>query len=302
VDVARSMIAVARREAHRGHRCEFVVNRSPHLRRFPDATFDFVHSCLVLQHMPPSIALGYVGEFLRICRPGGIVVFQLPAETYAEQVISDRYALRASAYSARIVLSDPPASLVSSEATAVRMVVTNESAVTWRHDIPAGRHITIANHWLRADGTVAVPDDGRAYLPRTLEPGESCEVELGVHAPVDPAGYILEVDLVQERVCWFAERGSTTARARVTILPVPGPSAPDVPESIPAPPVDARPSLLQRILHPFRQGTPTFEMHVVPRLDVERVIRNAGGELLHAIDDDAAGYRWLSYTYVCRRV
>ena len=51
----------------------------------------------------------------------------------------------------------------------------------------------------------------------------------------------------------------------------------------------------------FRRGTPTFEMHVVPRAEVERVIRAHGGELLQAIDDNAAGDRWLSYTYVCRK-
>jgi hypothetical protein len=42
-------------------------------------------------------------------------------------------------------------------------------------------------------------------------------------------------------------------------------------------------------------------MHVVPRADVEAAIARAGGELLSAIDDGAAGYRWLSYTYVARR-
>ena len=43
-------------------------------------------------------------------------------------------------------------------------------------------------------------------------------------------------------------------------------------------------------------------MHVVPRAIVEGTVRANGGDLLHAIDDNAAGERWLSYTYVCRRV
>jgi len=42
-------------------------------------------------------------------------------------------------------------------------------------------------------------------------------------------------------------------------------------------------------------------MHVVRRADVERVIAESGGTLLCAIDDNDAGARWLSYTYVCRR-
>jgi hypothetical protein len=60
-------------------------------------------------------------------------------------------------------------------------------------------------------------------------------------------------------------------------------------------------SLLRQLLRPFRRGTPTFEMHVVPRADVEAAIQRSGGKLLHAIDDGAAGYRWLSYTYVARK-
>jgi hypothetical protein len=47
---------------------------------------------------------------------------------------------------------------------------------------------------------------------------------------------------------------------------------------------------------------PTFSMYTVPRSEVEAVIRAGGGELLAAIDDNAAGAGWQSYTYVCRRV
>ena len=42
-------------------------------------------------------------------------------------------------------------------------------------------------------------------------------------------------------------------------------------------------------------------MHVVAREAVERTIRAKRGTLLHAVDDNAAGERWVSYTYVCRR-
>ncbi len=54
VDVARSMIDQARRYHAASSRCEFLLNRDLDLRQFPDATFDFVHSCLVLQHIPPG--------------------------------------------------------------------------------------------------------------------------------------------------------------------------------------------------------------------------------------------------------
>jgi hypothetical protein len=80
------------------------------------------------------------------------------------------------------------------------------------------------------------------------------------------------------------------------------------PVVVDAPPVadgrvgdNPRAPLLRRLLRPFRRGTPTFEMHVVPRAEVEAAIDRSGGRLLAAIDDGAAGYRWLSYTYVARK-
>jgi hypothetical protein len=145
---------------------------------------------------------------------------------------------------------------------------------------------------------VAIPDDGRAMLTDTLAPGQCCEVALAVHAPIEPGRHVLEIDLVQERVCWFAEKGSPTLR--VPIVTSGDPVATTVEKAAPIVSGPRR-SVLRRLLRPFRRGTPTFEMHVVPRTEVEAAIRRSGGELLRAIDDGAAGYRWLSYTYVVRK-
>jgi SAM-dependent methyltransferase len=297
VDVARSMIALARRHGARGHRCRFVVNKAPHLARFADGAFDLVHSCLVLQHIRPEVAVRYVREFLRVCRPGGLVVFQLPSVAYSEEEVTARYALPVEACRSTIRIVEVPPTLHAGARVSVHVTVANDSPLAWPHDIPAGRHITIANHWIHGDGTMAVPDDGRAYLTRTLQPGATCDVLLDVQAPQSAGEYTLEVDLVQERVCWFAERGSPTARARVVVQPVPLVVAPPAPVA----PAPARASLLRRLQRVFSRGTPAFEMHVVPREEVERAIREGGGTLLHALEDGAAGYRWLSYTYVCRR-
>ena len=306
VDVARSMIDQARRYHAASSQCEFLLNRGLDLRQFPDATFDFVHSCLVLQHIPPEISIRYIEEFFRVCKPGGLVAFQLPSETRPESVISAQHALRGRAYVAAIVLTDPPASLATSELATLGVMVTNASPVEWRHDIPAGRHLCVANHWRRQDGTMAMFDDARARLPRTIGPGESFEVQLGVQAPGEPGAYLLEVDLVQELVCWFAEKGSRTARAAVTVSSR-GAADPDAPAAtvgatLGNPTPNRRPSsIVDRILRPFRSGTPRFEMHTIPRPQVEETIRRAGGHLIQAIDDNAAGPGWLSYTYVCRR-
>lgn len=300
IDVAKSMVAVARRY-NKNPRCRFVVNRDPDLRAINSATFDFVHSCLVLQHIPPEVTIKYIEEFFRVAKPGGLVVFQLPAERYSEEVITERYRLPDEAYAVTISPIDPPTTMRPGEDATVRLTIRNDSAHVLPHDVPAGRHICIANHWLRADGSIAVADDGRAMLPETLAPGDRCEAQLTVHAPAETERHMLEIDLVQERVCWFAERGSPTARVPVVIAGLP--IVPEAMNAASGPNGDGhRASFLRRWLRPFRRGTPTFEMHVISRSEVEMAIERSGGKLLHAIDDGAAGYRWLSYTYVARKL
>ena len=78
VDRAASMIALAQEYDRSSAKCEFVINRRPHLRRFTGNTFDLVYSRLVLQHIPPTQIKRYIQELLRLLAPGGLFVFQLP--------------------------------------------------------------------------------------------------------------------------------------------------------------------------------------------------------------------------------
>jgi SAM-dependent methyltransferase len=78
VDIAPSMIERARQFAS-GSSCEFVLLDTGDLRAFPDGQFDLVYSKITLQHMRPRYSTGYLREFIRVLRPGGIVVFQLPS-------------------------------------------------------------------------------------------------------------------------------------------------------------------------------------------------------------------------------
>ena len=75
VDVAASMIEGARARNVFADRVSYVVNTATTLP-FDDATFDFAYSILVLQHIPPKAAAGYISELVRVLRPGGVVVFQ----------------------------------------------------------------------------------------------------------------------------------------------------------------------------------------------------------------------------------
>jgi SAM-dependent methyltransferase len=78
VDIAPSMIAAAERHNTRSN-CRFVLNERPDLAVVPDASVDFVYTTIVLQHMPPAAALGYVAEFARVLKPGGMAVLTVPS-------------------------------------------------------------------------------------------------------------------------------------------------------------------------------------------------------------------------------
>jgi SAM-dependent methyltransferase len=77
LDVSSVMVRLARH--HNAHRpaCRFVVNRRPDLAAIPDASIDLLYSKLTPQHMEPQLALGYLPEFVRVLRPGGVAVFQV---------------------------------------------------------------------------------------------------------------------------------------------------------------------------------------------------------------------------------
>ena len=75
VDVAASMIEGAHARNAFPDRVSYVLNVATTLP-FDDATFDFAYSVLVLQHVPPKAAAGYISELVRVLRPGGVVVFQ----------------------------------------------------------------------------------------------------------------------------------------------------------------------------------------------------------------------------------
>lgn len=78
VDIAPAMLERAQRFNRHGDRCRYVLNTQNHLQAFPAACFDLVYSRITLQHLPRRHIQLYLVEFIRILRPEGLLVFQLP--------------------------------------------------------------------------------------------------------------------------------------------------------------------------------------------------------------------------------
>src|SRR5581483_4055577 len=110
-----------------------------------------------------------------------------------------------------------PASCAAEPGAELRIpvTVTNVSPDVWRPSEVSG--IFVANRWLNGWGRVVSALDGRSPLPGACPPGSSVEVELSVVAPRESGRYILELDLVDEGVAWFKDRGSEATRVRVQV-------------------------------------------------------------------------------------
>jgi SAM-dependent methyltransferase len=79
VDISPTMVETARELNADLDNCSFRHNNRADLTMFADSSFDFVGSDIVLQHLPDEAAVErYLAEFVRVLRPGGLLVFQLP--------------------------------------------------------------------------------------------------------------------------------------------------------------------------------------------------------------------------------
>jgi SAM-dependent methyltransferase len=73
VDISRQMIHEAD-SLNRYEHCRYLVNTDVRLP-FADASFAFLYSNIVLQHMPRRFATEYLREFVRVLAAGGVLVF-----------------------------------------------------------------------------------------------------------------------------------------------------------------------------------------------------------------------------------
>lgn len=78
VDISAAMVARATAFNRYPERCRYVVNTEARLSSFASGSYSFIYTSIVLQHMQPSLSLGYLAEFARVLKRGGALVFQLP--------------------------------------------------------------------------------------------------------------------------------------------------------------------------------------------------------------------------------
>lgn len=78
VDISPTMIRLAKEFNRDLPQCQFVLNERDKLESLQDNYFGFVYTSIVLQHMAEGFIRKYIAELVRVLRPGGVLVFQLP--------------------------------------------------------------------------------------------------------------------------------------------------------------------------------------------------------------------------------
>jgi ubiquinone/menaquinone biosynthesis C-methylase UbiE len=114
-----------------------------------------------------------------------------------------------------IEVATPAVTLQHEESARLSVRVTNSGSARWLHENTALHGtVRLGTHLYDAEGVLVDVDHSRHALPRSVDPGETIEMDIDVPVPAS-AGCRLELDLVSEGVRWFENEGSRPARVVV---------------------------------------------------------------------------------------
>ncbi|HSK44826.1 MAG TPA: class I SAM-dependent methyltransferase [Candidatus Binatia bacterium] len=101
VDISSTMIHLARELNPNCPHCRFLLNEDARLKSLPDNYFGFIYTSLVLQHIAEPCSHEYIAELLRVLKPGGVLIFQVPDRLHADSLtrLRVRLALRSRLHS-----------------------------------------------------------------------------------------------------------------------------------------------------------------------------------------------------------
>ena len=90
VDISPAMITLARELNRNLPNCRFQLNEDIQLTGLPDNYFGFIYTSLVLQHIAEPCSHEYIAELVRVLRPGGVLIFQVPEKLRAKTLVRVR--------------------------------------------------------------------------------------------------------------------------------------------------------------------------------------------------------------------
>lgn len=78
VDISPTMISLAQEFNRDISQCRFMLNEHDQLKTLTDNYFGFIYTSIVLQHIAEAYSRKYIAELIRVLKPGGALVFQIP--------------------------------------------------------------------------------------------------------------------------------------------------------------------------------------------------------------------------------
>lgn len=161
------------------------------------------------------------------CRPTQTVNSPAPTPSATNTPAQQKVAgpLPDSGFKAELSLPDPPERLRTGQVTVINIKVKNTSDVIWwqRGGETTDRtdntfYIAAGNRWLDKDGKKTSETEGHNGIPKDLKPGEEIEMTLQITAPKQPGEWTMELDMVQEGVSWFGDKGSPTTKVKINVV------------------------------------------------------------------------------------
>ncbi len=140
--------------------------------------------------------------------------FSLPVETNEETPTS----LHPGVLSAAIELPDerPAREAAAGASVSLAARVRNTGNTLWQAGEKRRGTVALGGHLHGSQGLLEF-DFLRAPLPCDVAPGEALALAFSFRAPERAGSYVLELDMVDEGIDWFAARGSLTARVALTV-------------------------------------------------------------------------------------
>src|SRR5436189_3113739 len=128
-------------------------------------------------------------------------------------------------YKAEVTIAEPPTKLRTGQKETINIKIKNVSDVTWfqrggeiSNQTDNKLYLAAGNQWLDKDGKQTSEEEGHNGIPKNLKPGEETQMTLLITAPKTPGEYFMRLDMVQEGVTWFGDKGSTTTKVPVTVV------------------------------------------------------------------------------------
>lgn len=147
--------------------------------------------------------------------PGAIEYAQLPN-------LRDRVLMNMPTYGQSWTEVKAPSLMEPGGVTQVDVTVRNSGSAPWT--VGLKDPVRVGYHWVTPDGKPYLAEDLlqleiHTDLPRTVNPGDGITLKATVRAPTAIGKYVLQWDMVQERVTWFATQGNTMYEVPMVVAP-----------------------------------------------------------------------------------